>query len=355
MTNQPPEQPADEAALTQLLHYALSEELIAQQPVEPRDASRLLVVDRSTGTLADRRFRELTDYLHSGDLLVLNDTRVMNARLRLRRASGGQVELLLLRPEAAGIWRALARPARRLRAGEALSVLKHDGAESDQRVIVRGRDDEEVLVEHRDFERLAADYGDVPLPPYIRAGVEDPERYQTVVAKREGSAAAPTAGLHFTPELLASLQSKNVRVEFITLHIGLGTFQPIKSNDPYAHQIHEEYFHVPSATTDALRRARENGTRVVGVGTTVVRTLETIATELDSQRRELSGWSKLYIHPPYDPRVVDAVVTNFHLPRTTLLMLVAGFTGVDLTLRAYRHAIAQRYRFYSFGDAMLIV
>jgi S-adenosylmethionine:tRNA ribosyltransferase-isomerase len=212
-----------------------------------------------------------------------------------------------------------------------------------------------VLIEHDDFKWLAASYGEAPLPPYIRVAVQDPERYQTVVAKHEGSAAAPTAGLHFTPELLALLQSMNVQIEFITLHIGLGTFQSIKSTDPFAHEIHEEYYYVPSATTEALRRARDNNTRVVGVGTTVVRTLETIATELDSKVQEFSGWSRLFIHPPYQPRLVDAVLTNFHLPRTTLLMLVAGFTGVDLILRAYRHAIAQRYRFYSFGDAMLIV
>lgn len=341
-------------ALERLLDYSLSDELIAQTPIEPRDAARLLTVNRRHGSLADRRFNELPNVLQPGDLVIMNDTRVMPARIQARRASGGRVELLLLRPETGRQWRALARPARRLRTGEWLSVLDVGGTSTAQRIRVTDRDGDEMIVEADDLAALALAHGQIPLPPYIRDPLQDSERYQTVFARDERSAAAPTAGLHFTTKLLEQLSERNIQVRYITLHIGLGTFQSVRGN-VYDHQMHAEYFVVPSATAAAIRTAKHANERIVAIGTTVTRTLETVASQLEDSEQELTGWSDLYIRPPYDFNVVDALVTNFHLPRTTLLLLVAAFTGVDLTLSAYEHAIQERYRFYSFGDAMLIV
>jgi S-adenosylmethionine:tRNA ribosyltransferase-isomerase len=336
--------------------YDLPEELIAQEPLVRRDASRLLVLDREQRSVDHRRFPDIKDYLRPGDLLVINDTRVIPARLHARRASGGAVELLLLRTDGGGVWEALARPARRLRAGEIVELRSRDGGDSGERVEIIGRLSE-GRVEVRlgtSVERQLDQYGSVPLPPYIRRAIADPERYQTVFAREEGSAAAPTAGLHFTEELLAEVRSLGVRIANVTLHVGLGTFQPVQVEDALAHRMHPEEYFVSAATLGLVRAARERGDRVFAVGTTSCRTLESIADRID-ESEDLHGDTDLYITPGYRFRVVDAMITNFHLPRSTLLLMISAFAGRQLVLSAYREAVRQRYRFFSFGDAMLIL
>ena len=336
--------------------YKLPPDLIAQQPVEPRDAARLLLVDRSSGALSDRTFRDLPDLLNPGDLIVVNDTRVLPARLFARRLSGGRVELLLLDRNADGVWRAMGRPARRLRAGERLELLDSQDEVTNDGVDVVGRDAEQVLVRFDDEEAIGR-HGHVPLPPYIHDRLDDPERYQTIYARDPGSAAAPTAGMHFTVDLLERCRSRGVQVAPITLHVGLGTFQPIKTVDARDHEMHAEIFSVSAATVEMIRETRVSGGRVLAVGTTSVRTLETIASSVlaGGPARSLAGETRLFITPGTPFQLVDLMLTNFHLPRTTLLLLVASFAGEALMRQAYQHAIAEQYRFYSFGDAMLIV
>lgn len=336
--------------------YKLPPDLIAQQPVEPRDAARLLLVDRSSGALSDRTFRDLPDLLNPGDLIVVNDTRVLPARLFARRLSGGRVELLLLDRNADGVWRAMGRPARRLRAGERLELLDSQDEVTNDGVDVVGRDAEQVLVRFEDEEAIER-HGHVPLPPYIHDRLDDPERYQTVYARDPGSAAAPTAGMHFTVDVLGRCRSRGVQVAPITLHVGLGTFQPIKTVDARDHEMHAEIFSVSAATVEMIRETRVSGGRVLAVGTTSVRTLETIASSVlaGGPARSLAGETRLFITPGTPFQLVDLMLTNFHLPRTTLLLLVASFAGEALMRQAYQHAIAEQYRFYSFGDAMLIV
>lgn len=337
--------------------YDLPPELIAQEPIEPRDAARLLVLDRRTGAIEHRIFRDIGDYLRPGDLLVVNDSRVLPARLFGRRATGGQVELLLLQARTDGCWEALARPARRLRPGEVVTILPRQSGLADPApaMIVERLEAGCVLVQLPSNVLDALDrYGHVPLPPYIRQALRDPERYQTVYSRAPGSVAAPTAGLHFTPELLAQLQSSGIRLARLTLHVGLGTFKPVQADDVREHRMHAEWYHVPAETLAAIRSTKEQGHRVVAVGTTSARTLESIADRLEVEH-ELTGWTDLFIVPGHRWRVVDALVTNFHLPRSTLLLLVVSFAGRDLIFRAYREAIARGYRFYSFGDAMLIL
>jgi len=336
--------------------YKLPPDLIAQQPVEPRDAARLLLVDRSSGALSDRTFRDLPDLLNPGDLIVVNDTRVLPARLFARRLSGGRVELLLLDRNADGVWRAMGRPARRLRAGERLELLDSQDEVTNDGVDVVGRDAEQVLVRFDDEEAIER-HGHVPLPPYIHDRLDDPERYQTVYARDPGSAAAPTAGTHFTVDLLERCRSRGVQVAPITLHVGLGTFQPIKTVDARDHEMHAEIFSMSAATVEMIRETRVSGGRVLAVGTTSVRTLETIASSVlaGGPARSLAGETRLFITPGTPFQLVDLMLTNFHLPRTTLLLLVASFAGEALMRQAYQHAIAEQYRFYSFGDAMLIV
>lgn len=336
--------------------YKLPPDLIAQQPVEPRDAARLLLVDRSSGALSDRTFRDLPDLLNPGDLIVVNDTRVLPARLFARRLSGGRVELLLLDRNADGVWRAMGRPARRLRAGERLELLDSQDEVTNDGVDVVGRDAEQVLVRFDDEEAIER-HGHVPLPPYIHDRLDDPERYQTVYARDPGSAAAPTAGMHFTVDILERCRSRGVQVAPITLHVGLGTFQPIKTVDARDHEMHAEIFSMSAATVEMIRETRVSGGRVLAVGTTSVRTLETIASSVlaGGPARSLAGETRLFITPGTPFQLVDLMLTNFHLPRTTLLLLVASFAGEALMRQAYQHAIAEQYRFYSFGDAMLIV
>ncbi|OGF14265.1 MAG: tRNA preQ1(34) S-adenosylmethionine ribosyltransferase-isomerase QueA [Candidatus Eisenbacteria bacterium RBG_16_71_46] len=337
------------------LDYELPPDRIAQHPAAQRDQARLLVVDRSDGALHDARVAEIGRWLRPGDALALNETRVRPARLRLRRASGGQVELLVVRPDAGGTWRVLARPAKKAPLGERLA----DAGDALVLEVVEAGDRGERLVRVAagDLGEALEREGEVPLPPYIHRAPEaaDRERYQTVFARVEGAVAAPTAGLHFTPALLAALAAAGVEVVRVLLHVGPGTFRPVTEGDPRRHRMDEEYFEVPDATAAALDAARARGGRVVAVGTTTVRALESACDLHDGALGPGSGWTRKYIVPPYEFRAVDALLTNFHLPRTTLLLLVAAFAGEDLLRRAYAHAIAAGYRFYSYGDAMLVV
>ncbi|RIK47060.1 MAG: tRNA preQ1(34) S-adenosylmethionine ribosyltransferase-isomerase QueA [Chloroflexi bacterium] len=334
--------------------YDLPPDLIAQTPVEPRDASRLLLVDRARAALEDRHFSDLPDLLNPGDTLVLNDTRVLPARLRGMRSSGGAVELLLLHPNGPE-WIAMARPARRLRDGERIGLFDRNGQLHAHAVEVIGRVAEGFRVRLAPHVDINA-FGEVPLPPYIHESIPDPERYQTVYASIPGSAAAPTAGLHFTQNLLQRCHDRGIDIAYVTLHVGLDTFAPIRSDDARAHVMHSEAFQVSAATLGALHRTRSRGGRIVAVGTTAVRTLESLENLcFPMEESSLHGTTDLYITPGHPFKHVDALITNFHLPRTTLLILVSAFAGEELTRRAYAHAIARRYRFYSFGDAMLIV
>lgn len=341
--------------------YYLPPELIAQEPVEPRDASRLLVLDRRTGATGHHRFRDLPGFLRPGDLLVFNDTRVIPARLHLRRCdTGGKAEILLLRPlspEEPGrqTWEALGRPARRLREGVQL-VADRGGLEVQvTAALPEGLRRVELTWDAREsLSQVLERVGEIPLPPYIHRPLADGERYQTVYARHPGSAAAPTAGLHFTPRLLAELEARGVEMCYLTLHVGLGTFRPIRTETVEEAVLHAEYYRVDGRAAAAVNAVRERGGRVVAVGTTVVRTLETVATA-EGVVREGEGWTDLFIYPGYRFRVVDALVTNFHLPRSSLLMLVCAFGGTERVLAAYREAVNHRYRFYSFGDAMLIL
>ena len=331
--------------------YPLPKDLIAQQPVSPRDASRLLVVERASGRLMHRTFREIVDYLHDGDVLVVNDTRVLPARLRGRRAgTGGAVELLLLRPSENGAWEALVRPGRRVRDG---TIVEVGAGATPVRIGARLPDGRRMISlpsggEMMDLLRRA---GEVPLPPYIKRTPDDPEAYQTVYAREDGAVAAPTAGLHFTPELLEQLRQRGVGVVTLTLHVGLGTFQPVTVDDIRQHRMEVEHYTIPPQAAAAIN---DRSSRLVAVGTTTVRALETTAGA-DGRVSAGSGWTDLFIYPGFAFRAVEALVTNFHLPRTTLLMLVCAFAGRELVLRAYEEAIRERYRFYSFGDAMLIL
>ena len=334
--------------------YSLPRELIAQTPLEPRDHSRLMVLDRATGDIEHRNFYDLPLLLEPGDLLVFNDSRVMPARLIGRIAgNGGEAELLLLRREKPGMWQCLARPGRSLRVGTHLIFQAELAAR-----IVETMEDGLRLVEFND-ESLIDKAGQVPLPPYIHETLQDPERYQTVYAKRMGSAAAPTTGLHFTERLMQDLQAKGVQAAFLTLHVGLDTFRPVEEDDPREHKLHTEYWEVSPQAAESINSARQEERRVVAVGTTSVRVLEQTALLMEEQGRDAilpgSGWAGLFILPGHRFRAVDAMITNFHLPRSTLLMLVSAFAGRERILAVYREAIERKYRFYSFGDAMLIL
>lgn len=330
--------------------YDLPPSLIAQSPVEPRDASRLMLVDARSGAISHHIFRDLPLLLAPGDLLVLNDTRVMAARLHGRRPdTGGAVEVLLVRQTRPRCWLTLMRPARQAASGRRFTFDTTAGS-CDATVLSRDEDFVELEFE-RELDPAAA--GQVPLPPYITAYTGDPERYQTVFSRRPASAAAPTAGLHFTNRLFDTLETAGIAVTFITLDVGPGTFQPVREDDPQRHRIHTERFEVTPAAAAEIEAARGAGRRIVAVGTTVVRVLEHLA-HTNGRIVPGSGETDLLILPDHEFRAVDALVTNFHLPRSTLLMLVCAFAGRDLVLRAYREAVRERYRFYSFGDAMLL-
>jgi S-adenosylmethionine:tRNA ribosyltransferase-isomerase len=337
--------------------FDLPDELIAQYPAEQRDHSRLLVLHRATGAIEHRRFPDILEYFRAGDVLVVNESRVFPARLRARRAGGGAAEVLLLRPEedpADGMWRALVRPGAKLRpgrtleVGEALDVEILDVLPGGER-LVRLRTSLDI------FQALER-YGEIPLPPYVRrdAGAADRERYQTVYARERGSVAAPTAGLHFTPELLAAAEARGVGIARLVLHVGIGTFRPVDVEDPAEHRMHAEWYRVTSDAASMVNAARASGGAVWAVGTTSVRTLET-AADADGIVRAGDGWTDIFIRPPYRFRAVDRLITNFHLPRSTLLMLVSALAGREHTLAAYRAAVEQRYRFFSYGDAMAVL
>ncbi|MGA7671415.1 MAG: tRNA preQ1(34) S-adenosylmethionine ribosyltransferase-isomerase QueA [Nitrolancea sp.] len=347
---------SNEPILISEYDYELPEELIAQTPVEPRDSSRLLVLDRHRGKIEHRTFRDVGDYLSPADLLVINDSRVLPARLHGRRPTGGHVEILLLRRVGDRAWEALVRPGRRLIPGSHIELTMADGRSSDEIAVVLDRDEDgQATVEiPTAVEERLHEFGEMPLPPYIHTRLEDAERYQTVYADEAGSAAAPTAGLHFTPELMNSLRQRGIRFAHVTLHVGIGTFLPVKVDDARQHHMHAEWFHVPSATINAIRETRSRGGRIVAVGTTSCRTLESI--DIDAAGPEgASDWTRLFITPGFEFRVVDALITNFHLPKSTLMLLVSALAGRDNILGTYREAIEHRYRFFSFGDAMLII
>jgi S-adenosylmethionine:tRNA ribosyltransferase-isomerase len=341
--------------------YNLPADLIAQEPLAERAASRMLVVDRAAGAWEHQRFAELPEYLRAGDCLVLNDTRVLPARLVTRRPTGGRAELLLLRPREGRVWEALARPAKRLRVGTALDF----GGRLTATVLAQGEEGlVQVRLEH-EGELLEAleQVGLTPLPPYIcRPHQEkdaareraDRERYQTVYAQIPGAVAAPTAGLHFTPGMLDALAARGVALARLTLHVGLGTFRPVTVARVEEHRMHAEYYRVSEEAAALINARRAAGGRVLSVGTTVVRTLETVADE-QGRVQAGEGWSEAFLYPGYRFRAVDMLLTNFHLPRSTLLMLVSAFAGRELILAAYAAAVEERYRFYSYGDCMLVV
>jgi S-adenosylmethionine:tRNA ribosyltransferase-isomerase len=332
--------------------YPLPEQLIAQQPAAERDAARMLVVDPLAERLEHATVRDLPHLLDPGDLLVLNDSRVLPARLRGVRPAGGEAEVLLLRPAQDGWWEALVRPGRRLKPGTLIGI-----AGSELQVEIGGAGGEGTrLVRLGGVARPLDEVhrvGEMPTPPYIREPLRDPGRYQTIYARVEGSAAAPTAGLHFTDRLLSAIRERGVAIGFVTLHVGLDTFRPVQEANPADHRMHREAFELSAELAEAIQRTRNGGRRVVAVGTTTVRVLETCASEAGGVRAA-EGWTDLFILPGFRFRVVDAVLTNFHLPQSTLLMLISAFAGRDLMLRAYAEAIKQEYRFYSFGDCMLI-
>lgn len=334
--------------------YDLPPQLIAQFPVDPRDHSRMLVLDRRTGKIEDRIFKNIIEYLDPGDTLVINQTRVIPARLFARKATGAKIEILLLNKQGDD-WEALVKPARRMPRGTLVHFEEQPGVEAE--VMEELDNGGRIFRFHNCPDEMAFldQTGSMPLPPYISRPAEagDKDRYQTIYAKDAGSAAAPTAGLHFTPELLQRLENKGINIARILLHVGLGTFRPVSSNDIRRHQMHYEYFQMDAAAADLLNNTRLNGKDIIAVGTTVVRTLETVYNE-NHGFKALSGQTNKYIYPGYQFRAVDRIVTNFHLPASSLIMLVAAFAGLDQTLAAYRHAVEKQYRFFSYGDAMFI-
>ena len=334
-------------------YYDLPHELIAQTPIEKRDTSRLMTLDRATGETGHHHFYDLPDFLRPGDCLILNNSRVLPARLVGQRLPGGGIcEVLLLNDRGENIWECLVRPGRKLRKGTKLSFGNGElTAEIVEQLEEGGRlirfDYEGIFLEV--LEHL----GRMPLPPYIKEELQDQERYQTVYSKVLGSAAAPTAGLHFTPELLDIIQRKGVRIGYVTLHVGLGTFRPVKEDAIEDHPMHSEYCTIPQETADLINETRANGGRCICVGTTSCRTLESWAAD-DGHMEARSGWTDIYIYPGYKFKVMDGLVTNFHLPESTLIMLVSAFAGREHVLSAYAEAVRERYRFFSFGDAMFI-
>ena len=341
--------------------YTLPQEFIAQTPIEPRDHSRLLVLNRKDGSIKHRRFFEITDYLREGDVMVFNDSRVIPARLKGKRVgSGGVVEILLLRRLETNVWEGLVKPARRLPVGSKIEITTNASSDNQPGAVIIseiiGTGDSGIRTIRFSDETHLLSAGEMPLPPYIHEPLKNPERYQTVYAREVGSAAAPTAGLHFTPELLDKIRAKGVRCLFTTLHVGLDTFRPVTEEDPRKHIIYREYGVLGREVAEELSRARREGRRIICIGTTSVRLVEQAA--LSSRTGELqpfADWASLFILPGHRFRMVDALVTNFHLPKSTLLMLVTAFGGKELIDKAYREAIEKRYRFYSFGDAMLVL
>lgn len=335
--------------------YELPEELIAQTPVEPRDHSSMLVLDRETGKTQHKHFYDVLDYLKPGDCLILNDSRVLPARIfGTKKDTGAHVEFLLLKCVGNNKWETLVKPGRKAKVGAEFvfspGVLEGkitDVLEDGNRII-------DFSCEGN-FYTILEELGKMPLPPYITAELKDQERYQTVYSHELGSAAAPTAGLHFTKELLKKIEEKGVKIGYVTLHVGLGTFRPVKAENITEHKMHSEHYHLPKETADLINETKKNGGRIIAVGTTSCRTLESVATFNDGKILESDGWTSIFIYPGYEFQVLDGLITNFHLPESTLIMLVSAFAGYEHVMAAYKEAVEKRYRFFSFGDAMLII
>ncbi len=336
-------------------YYNLPEELIAQTPVTPRDHSRLMVVDRESGAITHRHFYNLCDILQKGDLLVMNDSRVLPARLYGEKVDNGTfIEFLLLEQKGDKRWEIICRPGKKAKVGTKFSF----GGGKLLAEVVEVKPDGNRIVQFScdgNFYTVLDEIGQMPLPPYITKKLEDKERYQTVYSRELGSAAAPTAGLHFTKEMLQALREKGVETAFVTLHVGLGTFRPVKEDDVLQHKMHSEHYHLPQETVDKILQTKQNGGRVIAVGTTSCRTLEAVATEHDGKLVAADGYTDIFIYPGYQFKVLDGLVTNFHLPESTLIMLVSALLGYDKTMHAYDVAVKERYRFFSFGDAMCIL
>lgn len=334
-------------------YFDLPEELIAQDPLEDRSSSRLLVLDKETGETSHHIFKEIVDYLNPGDCLVINDTKVIPARLiGAREGTGAKIEVLLLKRKENNVWETLVKPGKKARPGT--RIVFGEGLLVGEVIDVVEEGNRLIKFEYEGiFEEILDQLGQMPLPPYITHQLEDKNRYQTVYAKHTGSAAAPTAGLHFTPELLKQIEEKGIDIARVTLHVGLGTFRPVKVDDILEHHMHSEFYHIDAEAAEKINRAKDNGGRVICVGTTSCRTVESAADE-SGRLRECSGWTEIFIYPGYKFKILDALITNFHLPESTLIMLVSALAGREHVLHAYQEAIQKRYRFFSFGDAMFI-
>ena len=333
--------------------FDLPEELIAQTPLERRDASKLLVLDKTTGEISHRHFTDVIDYMEKGDTLVLNDTKVMPARLYgVKEETGAVIEVLLLKDEGNNVWECLTKPAKRIKEGTIVSF--GDGKLKAKCMEVLDEGIRKFKLEYKGIlYEILDELGEMPLPPYIHEKLKDKDRSQTVYAKNVGSAAAPTAGLHFTKDLLEKIKDKGVNIAYITLHVGLGTFRPVNVEDVTKHKMHSEYYVMSAEVADLLNKTKEEGHKIISVGTTSTRTLETIAS-LYGKFKECSGWTDIFIYPGYEFKGIDYLITNFHLPKSTLVMLVSALAGKDNIMKAYNEVIENKYRFFSFGDSMLI-
>lgn len=334
-------------------YFDLPQELIAQVPLEKRDESKLMVVNKINGEIEHKKFKDIIDYFEEGDTLVLNDTRVLPARLHgIKEETGAKMEFLLLRRLEKDIWETLVKPGKRAKLGS--RFIFGNGELKAEIIEVLENGNRKVRFEYEGiFEEVLDMLGEMPLPPYITEKLEDRERYQTVYSKEVGSAAAPTAGLHFTEELLEQIKGKGVKVVFITLHVGLGTFRPVKAENIEEHEMHSEYYYLSKETADIINATKEAGKRVIAVGTTSNRTLESVSDE-NGRVKEASGYTNIFIYPGYKFKIVDALITNFHLPESTLIMLISAFSNKDIVMNAYKIAVENKYRFFSFGDAMFL-
>ncbi|MBT2667545.1 tRNA preQ1(34) S-adenosylmethionine ribosyltransferase-isomerase QueA [Bacillus sp. ISL-4] len=337
-----------------MFDFHLPEELIAQVPLEDRESSRLMVLDKETGKLQHDVFSHITEYIKPGDCLVLNDTKVLPARLYgSKEETGGKVEVLLLKQEHDDVWETLVKPAKRIKEGT--TIIFGDGKLSAVCTGVLEHGGRILKFQYEGiFYEILEELGEMPLPPYIKEQLDDQDRYQTVYARERGSAAAPTAGLHFTEHLLEKLKGMGVHIAFITLHVGLGTFRPVSVDDIDSHEMHSEFYQMTEGTARLLNEVKEKGGKIITVGTTSTRTLETIASRHDGVFKEENGWTSIFIYPGYEFKGIDAMITNFHLPKSTLIMLISALAGREHVLHAYETAVEEKYRFFSFGDAMLI-